>query len=259
MRLRSNSKIWAGAVVCLVIAQAVASLLLPKSYRLTAITDSIIFALMVSASVAFARNAFSGPRRQRLVWILLGAGYAIESCSQILWIHWELVVKQTPAMSLGDAGVFLAWIILILGFALRPHVEPTPQHQRLGTLDLLLLLMAGLYLYLFLVIPWQYLAPEPHSYGLAYKFLALAEDVVLLSFVAHGWLYSSGRWRHFYALLTVIVAFDTVMEYVVDTLTDAGIYFSGSWYDSTTAACLAGMTFAALMAHRLEQIGRAHV
>src|SRR5258706_1887896 len=167
-------------------------------------------------------------------------------------MHWELVVKQTPAMSLGDAGVFLAWIIVILGFALRPHVEPTPQHQRLGSLDLLLLLMASLYLYLFLVIPWQYLAPEPHSYGLAYKFLALAEDVVLLSFVAHGWLYSSGRWRHFYALLTVIVAFDTVMEYIVDTLMDAGIYFSGSWYDSTTAACLAGMTFAALMAHRLE-------
>jgi len=254
VRLRSNSKIWAGALVCLVIAQAVASLLLPKSYRLTAITDCIIFVLMVSASVAFARNAFSGTRRQRLVWILLGAGYAIESCSQILWMRWELVVKQTPAMSLGDAGIFLAWITLILGFALRPHVEPTPQHQRLGTLDLLLLLMAGLYLYLFLVIPWQYLAPEAHSYGLAYKFLALAEDVVLLSFVAHGWLYSSGRWRHFYALLTVIVAFDTVMEYVVDTLTDAGIYFSGSWYDSTTAACLAGMTFAALMAHRLEPV-----
>src|SRR5258708_22149013 len=42
------------------------------------------------------------------------------------------------------------------------------------------------------------------------------------------------------------------MEYFVDTLAEAGVYFSGSWYDSTTAACLAGMTFAALMAHRLE-------
>ncbi|HWY02830.1 MAG TPA: hypothetical protein VNX60_04105, partial [Candidatus Acidoferrum sp.] len=114
MRLRSNSKIWVWAVVCLVSAQAVASLLLPKSYRLTAITDSIIFVLMISASAAFTRNAFTGPRRQRLVWILLGAGYAIESCSQILWMHWELVVKQTPAMSLGDAGIFLAWITLIL-------------------------------------------------------------------------------------------------------------------------------------------------
>jgi diguanylate cyclase (GGDEF)-like protein len=254
VRLRSNSKIWAAAVVCLVIAQALASLLLPKSYALTAITDSIIFVLMVSAAVAFVRNAFTASRPQRLVWILLGGGYAIESCSQILWMHWELVVKQTPAMSLGDAGIFLAWTILILGFALRPHVEPTPQHQRLGTLDLLLLLMAGLYLYLFLVIPWQYLAPEPHSYGPAYKFLALAQDVVLLSIVAHGWLHSSGRWRNFYALLTVIVAFDTVMEYVVDTLAEAGVYFSGSWYDSTSAACLAGMTFAALMAHRLEPV-----
>ncbi len=254
MRLRLSSKIWALAVVCLVIAQAAASMFLPKSYRLTAITDWISFVLMVSASAAFARNAFSSNRRQRLVWILLGGGYAIEACGQILWMHWELVLKQTPSMYLGDACVFLAWTALILGFALRPHVEPTPQNQRLGTLDLLLLLLAGLYQYLFLVVPWQYLAPEPLSYGVAYKFLAMAQDVILLSIVTLGWRQSSGRWRHFYVLLTGIIAFDTVMEYVVDTLADAGVYFSGSWYDSTTAACLAGMTFAALMAQGLESV-----
>jgi len=49
---------------------------------------------MVSASLAFARNAFSSSRQQRLVWALMGVGYAIEACSQIVWIHWQLVVKQ---------------------------------------------------------------------------------------------------------------------------------------------------------------------
>lgn len=254
MRLRLSSKIWACAVLCLVVMQAAASMLLQKSYRLNAITDWITLVLMFSAAAAFARNVSGSNRRQRLVWILLGGGYAIEAGSQILWMHWELVVKQTPAMSLGDAATFLAWTALILGFAMRPHVEPTSQHQRLGTLDLLLLLLTGLYLYLFLVTPWQYLAPEPHSYAPAYKFLALAQDVILLSIVAHGWLHSSGRWRHFYALLTAIVAFDTVMEYVVDTLAEAGVYFSGGWYDSTTAVCLAGMTLAALLAQGLEPV-----
>lgn len=254
VRSRLSSKIWAVVVVCLVIAQAVASMLLPKSYRLTAITDWIGFALMVSASAAFARNAFSSNRRQRWVWILLGSGYAIEAYGQILWMHWELVLKKTPSMYLGDACVFLAWTALILGFALRPHAEPTPQHQRLGTLDLLFLLLSGLYLYLFLVIPWQYLAPEVQSYGAAYKFLAMAQDVTLLAIVILGWRHSSGRWRHFYMLLTGIIAFDTVMEYVVDTLAEAGAYFSGGWYDSTTAACLAGVTLAALMACGLEPV-----
>src|SRR5258707_9194770 len=234
------------------IAQMLGSAFRPKFDRLTAITDWIALALMLFAAAAFARNSVPSSRRQRLVWILLSAGYTVEALSQILWMHWELVVKKIPVMSLGDAGIYLAWTFLVLGFALRPHVEPTPQHQRLGTLDLLLLLLAGLYLYLFLVIPWQYLAPEPQSYGPAYKFLALAQDFVLLSIVAHGWRHSSGKWRHFYALLTAIVAFDTVMEYVVDTLADAGVYFSGGWYDSTTAICLAGMTIAALMAHNQE-------
>jgi diguanylate cyclase (GGDEF)-like protein len=243
---------WAWAVVCLVIAQMVASICLPKSYRLTAITDWIAFVLMVSTSFAFTRNAFGSSRQQRLVWLLLGGGYAIEACSQMLWMHYELVVKETPSMSLGDAGIYLAWTALILAFALRPHVELTPRHQRLGTLDLLLLLLWGLYLYLFLVIPWQYLSPEPQSYGPAYKYLAMAQDLILLAIVLHGWLRSYGLWRYFYALLTAIVAVDTVMEYFVDTLSVNGIYFTGSWYDVTTAACLAGMTFAALMAHRLE-------
>lgn len=252
MRLRSSSKIWAWAVVCLVLAQVVASIYLPRSYRLTAITDWIAFLLMLSSSLAFARNSFSSSRQQRLVWVLLGGGYAIEAASQLLWMHYELVVKQTPTMSLGDAGIYLAWTALILAFALRPHVELTQHHQRIGTLDLLLLLLWGLYLYLFLVIPWQYLSPEPQSYGPAYKYLALAQDIILLAIVLHGWLRSSGRWRYFYALLTAIVAFDTVMEYFVDTLSADGIYFTGSWYDVTTAGCLAGMTCAALMAHRLE-------
>lgn len=252
MRLRSSSKIWAWAVVCLVLAQVVASIHLPRSYRLTAITDWIAFLLMLSTSLAFARNSFGSSRQQRVVWLLLSGGYAIEAASQMLWMHYELVVKQTPTMSLGDAGIYLAWTALILAFALRPHVELTQHHQRIGTLDLLLLLLWGLYLYLFLVIPWQYLSPEPQSYGPAYKYLALAQDVILLAIVLHGWLCSSGRWRYFYALLTAVVAFDTVMEYFVDTLAADGIYFTGSWYDVTTAACLAGMTFAALMAHRLE-------
>jgi diguanylate cyclase (GGDEF)-like protein len=235
-------------------AQVAASMLLPKSYLLTAITDWLTLVLLLSASLAFARNAFSSSRRQRLVWILLGSGYAIESASQLLSMHYDLVVKQTPAMSLGDAGIYLAWTALILAFALRPHVELTPQHQRLGTLDLLLLLMWGIYLYLFLVIPWQYVAPEPQSYAPAYKYLALAEDMMLLSIVLHGWLRTSGRWRHFYLLLTGIVAADTVTEYFVDTLAQSGVYFTGSWYDVTTAVCIGGMTFAGLMAYHLEPV-----
>ena len=66
--------------------------------------------------------------------------------------------------------------------------------------------MTGLYLYLFLVIPWQYLAPDVQSYGAAYKFLSLAQDVILLAIIILGWRHSSGRWRHFYGLLIAIIA-----------------------------------------------------
>jgi len=109
-------------------------------------------------------------------------------------------------------------------------------------------------LYLFLVVPWGYIAPDPQSYGVSYKFLALAQDFILLSLLALGWKQSSAEWQKFYLLLSLIVAIDTVMEYVVDSLAETGVYFSGGWYDCTTAICLAGMTFAALVAHGLAPV-----
>ncbi len=252
MRLSSSSKRLVYVVLCLVSLQACASLLLPKSYLLTSITDCVSLVLMISAAVAFGRNSSTSHRRQRNVWIFLSLGYAIESISQMIWMYWELVQKTMPAVSIGDSLVFLAWTSLILGFALRPHIEPTAQQRHIGTLDLVILLLAGVYLYLFLVFPWGYLAVDAPSYGLSYKFLALAEDSILLSIVALGWRNSSGTWRKFYLLLTVIIAIDTVMEYIVDTLAGAGQYFSGGWYDTTSAACLAGMTVAGVLANRLE-------
>ncbi len=244
--------IWACTAVCLVTAQVAASALLPKSYWLTAISDWICFLLLLSVSSVFARNAFGSKRRQRVVWILLSTGYAIEAYGQLLWIRCELVWKQTPQMYLSDACIFLAWTALILGFALRPHSEPTLQHRRLGTLDLLLLLLAGIYLYLFLVIPWQYLSPDPIAYNLAYKFLSVAQDFVLLSIVVLGWRQSTSRWRHFYSLLTAVVTLDTIMDYVADM--GVSSYFSGRWYDAVYAIGLAGMTFAALMVYEEEPV-----
>jgi diguanylate cyclase (GGDEF)-like protein len=245
---------WVRLLLCLVLVQTAASIFLPKSYLLTGITDCIILVLMVSASVAFGRNARTSHRRQRIVWILLSVGYAIESLAQVGWTYGELVRKETPSISAGDGAVFLAWTLLILGFALRPHVEPTDQQRHLGKLDLLILLLAGLYLYLFLVVPWGYIAPDPQSYGVSYKFLALAQDFILLSLLALGWKQSSAEWRKFYLLLSLIVAIDTVMEYVVDSLAETGVYFSGGWYDCATAICLAGMTLAALVAQGLAPV-----
>lgn len=254
MHLKPNAKMWVRLLLCLVLAQTAASIFLPKSYLLTAITDCTILVLMVSASVAFGRNARTSHPRQRIVWILLSVGYAIESLAQVGWTYGELVRKETPSISAGDGAVFLAWTLLILGFALRPHVEPTDQQRHLGKLDLLILLLAGVYLYLFLVVPWGYIAPDPQSYGVAYKFLAVAQDLIVLSLLALGWKQSSGEWRKFYLLLSLIVAVDTVMEYVVDSLAVTGVYFSGGWYDCATAICLAGMTFAALVAQGLAPV-----
>jgi len=40
---------------------------------------------------------------------LMGVGYAIEACSQIVWIQLAVGGQAGACMSLGDAGIYLAW------------------------------------------------------------------------------------------------------------------------------------------------------
>ena len=90
-------------------------------------------------------------------------GMAFWMSYQGLWMYFEVLLrKDFPNPFGGDVVLFLHLVPMTAALAMQPHMEPNDRTTRLGTLDFALLLVWWLYLYLFAVIPWQYVHPyEP--------------------------------------------------------------------------------------------------
>ena len=77
--------------------------------------------------------------------------------AQVLWTCFEVFLRQeAPNPFVGDVILFLHVVPMMAALALQPHIHRNNQSLRLVTLDFSLLLTWWLYLYLFIVIPWQY-------------------------------------------------------------------------------------------------------
>ena len=70
--------------------------------------------------------------------------------------------------------------------------------MRLGSVDFFLLLTWWLYLYLFIVIPWQYVSPNEAVYGRSFDVLYACEQIVLIVGLGLVWKRSQGSWHTIY-------------------------------------------------------------
>jgi len=122
------------------------------------IVNDITGALLTLAPViAFASNGMASKGRMRWFWMLQAAGWALWFSDQLVWMFFDLVLKQKmPVMLPADALLFMAGAPMIGALLLRPHHEPSQPSVRLGILDFLLLLIWWCCLYVSFVVSWQY-------------------------------------------------------------------------------------------------------
>jgi hypothetical protein len=148
MNMSGRSKLWILAVAGLVWAQALASLFLPKTFALTALSDIVQFILLISGTIALLLNALSTRGRIRLFWVLLTLGMTFWLSYYGLWMYFE-VLRRTdfPNPFGGDVVLFLHFVPMTAALALQPHVQQDDRTTRLGTVDFALLLIWWLYLY----------------------------------------------------------------------------------------------------------------
>ncbi len=72
--LRTYAKLWIAAVAACLATLVLAALILPQSFRLTALSDLIQCLLLFSGTVVFIPHAVRSRGRLRLFWVLLAAG-----------------------------------------------------------------------------------------------------------------------------------------------------------------------------------------
>jgi len=247
--LSKRSHLWLAAVAGLLAAFVLAALVLPRSFHLTALSDLIQCVLLVSGAASFVPLVLHSEGRMRLFWSLITLGISFWLFYQLLWTYFEVVLQRdVPDLFAGDVILFLHIVPLMAALALRPHSPRDEYGARVGRLDFALLLMWWLYLYVLIVIPWQYVVADVAAYNRHLNAVYVTEEIAFLLGLVACWMTSKGRWRNLYAnLFGMSVCYagsSTVMNWAIGRK----LYYSGSLYDIPYVAAIAWLTWIGLRA-----------
>jgi len=244
--LAKRSDLWRAAVVAAVVAQVLAALVLPRSFALAALSDLVQCFLLLSATVVFIPLALRSRGRIRLFWSLVAFGAALWLAYQLLWTYYEVLLRaDAPDLWSWDVILFLHMVPFMAALALRPHV-PRDEYARVGELDFVLLLLWWLYLYVLVVMPWQYVAPQVDVYNHNLNSVYIAEKLALLGGLLASIVTSKGGWRKLYAALFAMSFCYSASSTLANWAISRKIYYSGSLYDIPLVAAMASLTWIGL-------------
>jgi len=197
--------------------------------------------ILLCAAVAVLSNVKTASPKARLFWALLGLGLVMWLVSQVMWTYLEVYVRhEVPNPFVGDVILFLHIVPMMAAVAVQPHVQQDDRSLRVGTLDFALLFTWWLFLYLFVVIPWQYVYPDEVVYGRSFDLLYVGEQLVLAAGLMLVWRRSRGAWRSLYFNVFVAILLYCVASLAASEAIDLHLYYTGSLFD---APLVAGMVW----------------
>jgi signal transduction histidine kinase len=245
--LRNRHKLWLAAVGGLVAANIIAALFLPRSFQLTAFSDVVQVLLLASGTLAFLPLAIRSQGRMRLFWSLITLGISFWCLYLFLWVYYEVILRvDVPDLFAGDVILFLHIVPLMAALALRPHVPRDEYAARVGRLDFALLLLWWLYLYVLLVMPWQYAVADIEEYNRHLNVVYISEEVALLIGLFASWMTSKGAWKNLFASLFGISFCYASSSTLANWAIARNVYYSGSLYDIPMLATMAWLTWIGL-------------
>jgi signal transduction histidine kinase len=245
--LSKFTKLWIGGVVLLVATQVVLTAVLRRGVLLTVYGDVAQSILVFSAAVSLLPNLFASKGRTRLFWALMAMGVTLWFLTQVLWTYVEVFLHtEAPNPFIGDVILFLHIVPMIAALAVHPHMQDENRVLRLGGLDFALLLTWWVYLYMFVVIPWQYVVADENLYGASFDVLYLTESAVLLFGLFLLWRRTSGSWRTIYGHLLGASLLYAISACVAGIAIDRHSYYTGSVYDIPLVAAMGWFTVAGL-------------
>lgn len=245
--MHTRIKVWLGVVLGGLGTFVVAALILPQSFRLTAITDVIGSLLLASGTASFVPLATRSKGRLRLFWSLIILGLLFWLSYQLLWTYYEVLLRRdVPDLFTGDVILFLNIVPMMAALALRPHTMRDEYSARVGRLDFVLLLVWWFYLYFLIVIPWQYIVANIEAYNRNLNALYLMEKLAFLLALAVSWAGSGGRWRKLYASLFGMSFSYSAGSALANWAIARKVYYSGSIYDVPLACAMAWLTWIGL-------------
>lgn len=216
------------------------SVFVPRSFGLTAFGDILQNAILLGATIAFLSNIRTASARPRFFWAIMGLGLLMWLVSQVMWTWIEVYLRhEAPNPFVGDVILFLHVVPMMAAVAIQPHLKQDDRTIRAGTLDFALLLTWWLFLYLFVVIPWQYVDLSEARYGSSFDLLYVCEELVLAAGLILVWRRSRGAWRSVYLQLFGATLLYCVASLAASEAIDYHLYYTGSLFDVPLVASMA--------------------
>jgi diguanylate cyclase (GGDEF)-like protein len=249
--LRKPGK-WSALVCAVVCAHVCISLLTARNAALTAFGDLTQCALLLCGTLAILSNlANRQHKRAQLFWFLMATGCGMWFSAQVLWTYFEVFLRQeAPNPFVGDVILFLHVVPMMAALAVQPHLQRDNHSLRLASMDFLLLLTWWLYLYLFIVIPWQYVSANEAAYGSSFDLLYACEQLVLILGVVFVWKRSEEPWRNIYRGFFIAALLYSGGSILASVAIDYHQYYTGSIYDVPLVAAMAWFAAVGFMARK---------
>lgn len=245
--MNKRNKLWLGAVAATLATLVVGALVLPKSFALAAVCDVTDTLLLASGAAAFIPLAVRSRGRMRMFWSLIALGLTFWLGYQVFWTYYEVVLRrEVPDLCVGDVVLFLHLVPLMAALALRPHAPRDEYAARLGRLDFALLLVWWFYLYVLIVMPWQYVVVDVAAYDRNLNAVYLTENIAFLAALFACWIGSKGQWRILYAGLFGMSFCYSLGSTLANWAITHNTYYTGSFYDIPLAVSMAWLTWIGL-------------
>lgn len=251
--MRPFPKLWTALVAICLATLLLAALFLRKSFALTALSDVIQCVLLFLGSMSFIPHVVRSRGRLRLFWTLITTGITFWFTYQLYWTYYEVWLRaDVPDLSAADMILFLHIVPLMAALAVRPHAPQDEYAARLRRLDFALMMTWWAYLYVLIVIPWQYVVVDLTSYNNNLNSLYLIEKLAFLGTLLMAWKGSKGGWKTFYANLFGACFTYAAGSYFANWALSRNSYYSGSFYDIPLAISMAWISGIGLLFRQRE-------
>lgn len=261
----SRSRSWALALLGVFIAYTAVTLVYlqpgpgtpsqpgPAPQPLLAVADGTQFLLMLVTACLCVWQAIKFQGRGRVFWLLMAVGASAWSLAMGAWFWFDVFLrKPIPEPFWADIVLFFHIVPFTAALIVRPHRPGEVRKIVLSAIDWAMLMFWWMFLYVFLVFPWQFIRLNVPKYNSNFNVLYIAENLLWLAILLGLFLTTRNGWRKIYGFLLAAGGFYIVASEIIDLEIKHGNYYSGSIFDLPLVAAM--LIFVWLVANASELV-----
>src|SRR5262249_15053125 len=154
-----------------------------------------------------------------IFWLSSAAGCGLWLLGQMQWIYYESIRQiQPPNPSVFDIVFFLHVVPLVGATALQPHAEMRREeaYLRLGYFDFALLTVWWLFLYGYMVFPYQFVDASDQVFGSHFNFLYAVQNITLICTLGLLWIRTRLSWKPVYGLMMLAASLYALSSLIIN-------------------------------------------